>query len=243
MQGSFLRFYVHENHRYQRAAGVGVAARASQPLGVRGGSAFRAMAGFGRHHVLHESHFFELAGTLTVEVEFMVTDDGGAAAAGAAARSTRMRLFYALIARDLRRRQPDCAGPGAGEAAQPAWQLLARSRVCSGTVGDGAAAPAGPARARRVAPLRAATARQRAASSWYSRVPVAFQASSSGLSSRTTRAGTPMTSVRGGTTKPARTKLAAPTKASSPTTTPSMTTARMPISAPRRTLQPCSTAP
>ena len=33
------------------------------------------MAGFGRHHVLHESTFFELAGTLTVEVEFIVTDE------------------------------------------------------------------------------------------------------------------------------------------------------------------------
>jgi hypothetical protein len=40
----------------------------------RGGSAFRAMAGFGRHHLLHEAHFFELAGTLTVEIEFIVTD-------------------------------------------------------------------------------------------------------------------------------------------------------------------------
>jgi PII-like signaling protein len=44
-------------------------------MGVRGGSAFRAMAGFGRHHVLHENHFFELAGSLAVEVEFLVTDD------------------------------------------------------------------------------------------------------------------------------------------------------------------------
>jgi len=42
-------------------------------MGIRGGSAFRAMAGFGRHHVLHENHFFELAGTLTVEIEFIVT--------------------------------------------------------------------------------------------------------------------------------------------------------------------------
>ena len=33
------------------------------------------MAGFGRHHVLHESHFFELAGSLTVEVEFLVTEE------------------------------------------------------------------------------------------------------------------------------------------------------------------------
>ena len=31
--------------------------------GVRGGSAFRAIAGFGRHGILHEEHFFELAVT------------------------------------------------------------------------------------------------------------------------------------------------------------------------------------
>jgi PII-like signaling protein len=43
-------------------------------MGVRGGSAFRAMAGFGRHRVLHEDTFFELAGSLTVEVEFIVSD-------------------------------------------------------------------------------------------------------------------------------------------------------------------------
>ena len=44
-------------------------------LGIRGGSAFKAMAGFGRKHVLHESQFFELAGSLTVEVEFIVSED------------------------------------------------------------------------------------------------------------------------------------------------------------------------
>ena len=33
------------------------------------------MAGFGRRHVLHESQFFELAGSLTVEVEFIVTEE------------------------------------------------------------------------------------------------------------------------------------------------------------------------
>jgi PII-like signaling protein len=29
-------------------------------LGIHGGSAFKAIAGFGRHGVLHEDHFFEL---------------------------------------------------------------------------------------------------------------------------------------------------------------------------------------
>jgi len=30
------------------------------------------MAGFGRHHVLHETSFFELAGSVAIEVEFIV---------------------------------------------------------------------------------------------------------------------------------------------------------------------------
>jgi uncharacterized protein len=30
-------------------------------LGIRGGSAFKAMAGFGRHHTLSEAKFIELA--------------------------------------------------------------------------------------------------------------------------------------------------------------------------------------
>jgi uncharacterized protein len=42
-------------------------------MGVTGGSAFRAMAGFGAHGVLHEDRFFELQGSLTVEVEFLAT--------------------------------------------------------------------------------------------------------------------------------------------------------------------------
>jgi PII-like signaling protein len=31
------------------------------------------MAGFGRHHVLHEAHFYELAGELPMEVVFVAT--------------------------------------------------------------------------------------------------------------------------------------------------------------------------
>jgi PII-like signaling protein len=49
--------------------------RTANRLGIRGGSAFHAMAGFGRHHVLHEDRFFELGGSLVVEVEFVVTEE------------------------------------------------------------------------------------------------------------------------------------------------------------------------
>jgi uncharacterized protein len=96
MQGSFLRFYVHEGQRHQqRLAWEWLLEQASR-LGIRGGSAFRAMAGFGRHHVMHESTFFELAGTLTVEVEFIVTEEE-AQQLLEQVRAAGMRLFYARI--------------------------------------------------------------------------------------------------------------------------------------------------
>src|SRR2546430_5606584 len=63
MQGSLLRFYVHEGQRHHgRLVWEWLLERANE-LGIRGGSAFRAMAGFGRHHVLHESHFLDRKST------------------------------------------------------------------------------------------------------------------------------------------------------------------------------------
>lgn len=96
MQGSFLRFYVHEGQRHQRRLVWEWLLEQANALGIRGGSAFRAMAGFGRHHVLHESNFFELAGTLTVEVEFIVSDEEAEALLGRV-QAEGIRLFYASV--------------------------------------------------------------------------------------------------------------------------------------------------
>jgi PII-like signaling protein len=78
MEGSFLRFYVHENQRCDGHLAWEWLLMQANKMEIRGGSAFRAMAGFGRHHHLHEEFFFELAGTLTVEVEFIVTKEEAA---------------------------------------------------------------------------------------------------------------------------------------------------------------------
>ena len=75
MQGCFLRFYVHEGQRHHGRLLWEWLLEQANKIGIRGGSAFRAMAGFGRHHVLHEAKFFELAGSIAVEVEFIVTDE------------------------------------------------------------------------------------------------------------------------------------------------------------------------
>ena len=96
MEGSFLRFYVHENQRHRHILLWDWLLGEANKMGIRGGSAFRAMAGFGRHHVLHEDHFFELAGSLTVEVEFIVTDEE-AERLLERVRQEKVRVFYAHI--------------------------------------------------------------------------------------------------------------------------------------------------
>jgi len=75
MQGTYLKFYVHENRNHQHTLVYEWLLEQAKKLGIHGGSAFKAIAGFGRHGVLHEDHFFELAGDLPVEVVFMVSDD------------------------------------------------------------------------------------------------------------------------------------------------------------------------
>ncbi len=96
MEGSFLRFYVHEGQRHHGKLVWEWLLEEANRLGIGGGSAFRAMAGFGRHHLLHEARFFELAGTLTVEVEFIVTEQEVNKLLQRL-REERIRLFYAHI--------------------------------------------------------------------------------------------------------------------------------------------------
>ena len=94
--GSFLRFYVHEGDRHAHRPVWEWLLEEANKLGIRGGSAFHAMAGFGRHHALREQRFFELAGTLAVEVEFIVSDEEARQLLALIAREG-IRLFYATM--------------------------------------------------------------------------------------------------------------------------------------------------
>jgi PII-like signaling protein len=96
MEGSFLRFYLREGDRCHGKLAWEWLLQEANRLGVRGGSAFRAMAGFGHHHVVHEARFFELAGSIAVEVEFIVTEDE-AAKLLAAVEKEALRVLYARI--------------------------------------------------------------------------------------------------------------------------------------------------
>ncbi len=96
MQGTYLRFYVHENRRHKGVLLYEWLLGEAKRLGLRGGSAFRAIAGFGRHGVIHEQHFFELAGDLTVKVEFVVTREE-ADRMLEDLRQAKIRLVYAVL--------------------------------------------------------------------------------------------------------------------------------------------------
>ena len=96
MQGSVLRFYVHEGDRHGHRLLWEWLMEQANNLGVRGGSVFRAMAGFGRQHVLHERKFFELASSQVLNVEFVVTE-AEAQQLLALVQQEKLRLFYACF--------------------------------------------------------------------------------------------------------------------------------------------------
>lgn len=70
-EGVFLRFVLHENRKHHGQLVYEWLLVEARKLGIHGGSAFHGIAGYGRHGVLHEQHFLELAGDLPVEVRFV----------------------------------------------------------------------------------------------------------------------------------------------------------------------------
>lgn len=110
MQGSFLRFYVTERQQLGSHLVWEWLLQQANKRGIRGGSAFRAMAGFGRHHKLHETTFFELAGSVAIEVEFIVTDEEAQQLLNLL-HENKVRLFYAQIPARFGVVNPDAADP------------------------------------------------------------------------------------------------------------------------------------
>jgi len=93
--GHFLRFYLREDHRHGHVLMWEWLLQQANKMEIRGGSAFRAMAGFGHHHVLHEQRFIELSG-LAIEVEFIVSEQESRQLLELVERE-RIRVFYARI--------------------------------------------------------------------------------------------------------------------------------------------------
>jgi len=75
MQGTCLAIFVGEIQRHEGKLLFEWLLEQAQKIGIGGGTAMRAIAGYGRHGKLHEETFFELAGDLPVEVKFLVSDE------------------------------------------------------------------------------------------------------------------------------------------------------------------------
>lgn len=94
MDAVALRFYVHETRKHHKHKTVLFEwlLEKARTMGIHGGSAFLAVAGYGRHGVIHEQRFFELPEVLPVMVEFIVSAEE-ADRLVAMAREEKIHLF------------------------------------------------------------------------------------------------------------------------------------------------------
>lgn len=95
MKGVHLRFFVHEGERHGRELLFEWLLNAAKHAGMTGGSVFRAVAGYGRHGVLHEEKFFELAGNLPDQVVFLTSRELAERLVAQVA-AERLKLVYSI---------------------------------------------------------------------------------------------------------------------------------------------------
>ncbi|MEQ1440101.1 DUF190 domain-containing protein [Fontimonas sp. SYSU GA230001] len=95
IEGVFLRFLVHENRKHRHTLVYEWLLQTARRLGIHGGSAYRGIAGFGRHGVLHEQHFWELAGDMPVEIRF-VCREAEANRLLDAVEAEQLSIFYVI---------------------------------------------------------------------------------------------------------------------------------------------------
>jgi PII-like signaling protein len=70
MTDVMLRLFTEEDHKHKGKLVYEWLLETARELEIPGGSAFRALAGYGHGGRMHEDSFFELAGKLPVEVMF-----------------------------------------------------------------------------------------------------------------------------------------------------------------------------
>lgn len=97
MQGVYLKFFVQENQKYHSLLVYEWLLREAKAMDIRGGSVFRAIAGYGRHGIIHEDHFIELGGEMPLEVVFALSD-AEADALLARVQDEGLALFYVRMA-------------------------------------------------------------------------------------------------------------------------------------------------
>jgi len=95
MKGVCLRFFTHELQKHEGMLLYEWLLEQAKKHTIRGGSAFRAIAGYGKHGHMHGEHFFELASDVPVEVLFIVEKEE-AQAFLASLKKENLSLFYTI---------------------------------------------------------------------------------------------------------------------------------------------------
>lgn len=95
-EGVYLRFFVHEARKHGGALLYEWLLERAKVMGIPRGTVFRAIADFGRRKVVHEQRFFELAGDITVRVDFVVTPEQSEQLLRAV-DAEKLKLPYALF--------------------------------------------------------------------------------------------------------------------------------------------------
>lgn len=75
MRGIYLKIFVPESLHSHGDLFYEWILRQAESMGIHGGTATRAIAGFGRHGHLHSQHFFELAGETPIILDFFATEE------------------------------------------------------------------------------------------------------------------------------------------------------------------------
>ncbi|HCA27077.1 MAG TPA: hypothetical protein DEP05_05470 [Betaproteobacteria bacterium] len=93
MQGVYLKFFMTELQKHNGELLYEWLLEQAKKMGIPGGSAFRAIAGYGRHRKIHEETFFELAGDVPIELSFYL-NEMQAAQLLQLVKTEKLNLFY-----------------------------------------------------------------------------------------------------------------------------------------------------
>ena len=96
IEGVVLRFAVHENRMHKGEPLYDWLLKEASRLGIPGGTVYRGIAGYGRHGVLHEQRFFELAADLPADVVFVCSEADANCLVDLVERS-QLSLFYVIV--------------------------------------------------------------------------------------------------------------------------------------------------
>jgi PII-like signaling protein len=100
MKGVTLKFYTYELDKYHDILCYEWLLKFAKSNGLRGGTIFRAIGGYGRSKVLHEEHYFELTSNQPIEIVFHIREDE-ATKFLELLKKQKVDLFYAKIASEF----------------------------------------------------------------------------------------------------------------------------------------------